>query len=94
VLTTACSMLIVPILVPVPVAMVVVAGVAGEVAGVVAEPAGAAAAVWAHAELMTMEMVDRTAVVRRERRNLLVIGSVKLLEMCSRIILFSNAGPD
>jgi hypothetical protein len=60
-------MLMVPSFVPVPVAM----GVEGaEVAGEVAPPAGAAALeVWAKAEIM-----EKTAMARKERRSLLVIG--------------------
>jgi hypothetical protein len=56
--------------VPVPVGIVDIAGDAGELAA----PAGAAPPVWAHAEI-----VKRTAMARIDRRNLLVIGSLKLL---------------
>ena len=60
----------VPILEPVaPVAIGLEA--AGEVAG----PAGAAALlVWAKAEIM-----EKAAMARKERRSLLIIGSLKLL---------------
>jgi hypothetical protein len=64
----------VPIFVPFPVIMgVEVVGAAGEVAG----PVGAAVAalpVWAQAEI-----TEKTAMARRERRNLLVIWIPKLL---------------
>jgi hypothetical protein len=43
-------------------------GALGMVAGAAALP------VWAHAEV-----IEKTAMVRKERRNLLVIGSLKLL---------------
>src|ERR1700722_17976433 len=66
-------MLMVPILVPVPVA--IVAGVEGEPAA----PAGAAAPVWANAVIVNPKIVEKTATARIERRNLLVIGSLKLL---------------
>jgi predicted CoA-binding protein len=64
----------VPTLVPAPVAVVVVVGAA--VAGEVAAPVGAAAAlpVWAQAEI-----TEKAAMARTDRRNLLVIGSLKLL---------------
>jgi hypothetical protein len=66
----------VPILVPVPVAIVgEAAGAAGEpVAGEPAAPVGAAELVWANAEIM-----ETTAMARIERSNFLVIGSLKLL---------------
>jgi hypothetical protein len=66
-------MLIVPIFEPGPVATVGEA--AGEpVAGELAALVGAAALVWANAEI-----IETTAMARIERRNLLVIVSLKLL---------------
>jgi hypothetical protein len=67
----------VPSLEPLPVAIgAEVAGLAGEVAA----PAGAAMLpVWAQAEVVDMEIIERTAMARKECRNLLVIGSLKLL---------------
>jgi hypothetical protein len=48
---------------------------AGEpVAGEAPAPVGAAALVWANAEI-----IEITAIARRDRRNLLVIVSLKLL---------------
>jgi hypothetical protein len=78
--TTACSMLMVPILLPAPVAIVVeVAGAVGEpVAGEPAALGGAAALVWANAEIM-----ETTAMARIERSNLLVIVSLNSLEHVS-----------
>jgi len=54
--------------------VVVAAGLTGEAAG----PVGAALLVWAHAEI-----IEKTAMARTDRRNLLVIGSLKLLGMWS-----------
>jgi uncharacterized membrane protein len=75
----------VPILVPVPVAIVDgAAGVAEEpVAGELGAPVGVAELVWANAEIM-----ETTAMARIERRNLLVIGSLKLLGTFVPVILF------
>jgi hypothetical protein len=66
-------MLMAPTLVPV----FAEAGVAGAEEGAVAvEPAGVAALpVWASAEI-----VQKTAVARKNRRSLLFIGSLELLE--------------
>jgi hypothetical protein len=65
-------MLIVPIFVPVPVAM---GAVVAEAAGEVTPLAGAVALlVWAKADI-----IEITAMARKERRSLLVIGSLKLL---------------
>jgi hypothetical protein len=66
-------MLIVPIFEPAT--PVVMGAVGDEAAGEVAGPAGAAALlVWAKAEI-----IEKTAMARKERRSLLVIGSLKLL---------------
>jgi hypothetical protein len=63
----------VPSLLPVPVGIVgELAGAAGEVPAPVA---GAALPVWANAEIVN----PKTAIARKERRNLLVIVSLKLL---------------
>jgi hypothetical protein len=65
-------MLIVPIFVPVPVAT---GAVGAEAAGEVTPLAGAVALlVWAKADI-----IEITAMARKERRSLLVIGSLKLL---------------
>jgi hypothetical protein len=76
-------MLMVPIFEPVPVAMgAVVAEAAGELAG----PEGAAALlVWAKAEI-----IEKTAIARRERTSLLVIGSLKLLGTYSAKHVFAE----
>jgi hypothetical protein len=76
----------------------VVAGVAEGAAGVAAGLDGVAALpVWANAENANV-----TAMARRTRRNLLVIGSVELLgtwfrerffEIALRSLLSVNAGP-
>src|SRR5713226_983054 len=68
-------MLMVPILLPVPVAIV---GEAAGEAGALPAPAGAALPVWAQAEI-----IEKTATARTERRNLLFIGSLNSLEHCS-----------
>jgi hypothetical protein len=66
-------MLMVPIFEPA--APVAIGGVVSEAAGEVAGPAGAAALlVWAKAEI-----IEKAAMARKERRSLLVIGSLKLL---------------
>jgi hypothetical protein len=77
--------LMVPSLEPVPVAIGVVgAGSADEAAA----PAGAAGLLaWAQAEVM-----ERTAMARTERRNLLVIGSLDSLEHCSGKYGFGKYG--
>src|SRR5580698_4910046 len=72
-------MLMVPIFEPGPVAIGAAVGVAaaadGAFGGLVPAAAGAAApAVWAHAEI-----IEITATARRERTNLLFIGSFRLL---------------
>jgi hypothetical protein len=78
-------------LLPVPVVIVEEgAGVAGEVTAPVV---GAALPVWANAEVVTPEIVnpkirDKTAIARKERRNLLVIVSLKLLGTLFRSIWF------
>jgi hypothetical protein len=70
-------MLMVPsLVVPVPVAIV---GEAAGVAGALPAPAGAALPVWANAENVNPKISEKTALARKDRRNLLVIGSVKLL---------------
>jgi hypothetical protein len=49
-------------------------------AGALAPPAGAAALpVWANAEIVNPTIIERTAMARTDRKNLLVIGSLKLL---------------
>jgi hypothetical protein len=66
---TAASTLIVPTLVPVvDTAAAGLAAAADGLDGVAAPP------VWAHAEI-----IENTAIARTDRRNLLVIGSLKLL---------------
>lgn len=77
-------MLMVPILVPDPVATVVVGVAVGVAAGVgdaelgePVPPAGVAALLlWAKAEIIEIEIREKTARARNERKNLLVIGSL------------------
>jgi hypothetical protein len=72
----APSMLMAPTLVP-----VITMGAAA--AGVAAGPDGVAALlVWANAEIVRI-----TAVARKSRKNLLVIGSLVLLGTCCRNML-------
>src|SRR5271169_4091336 len=73
-------MLMVPNLLPVPVPTM---GAVVGVAGALPAPAGAALPVWARAEIITPKSGEKTAMARKERRNLLVIGSLNSLEHCS-----------
>jgi hypothetical protein len=59
-----------------------VIGVVGAaVAGALAAPAGAAPPVWANAEVVNPRIMDKTAIARTDRKNLLVIGSLNSLEL-------------
>jgi hypothetical protein len=56
-----------------------VVGAAG-VAAALPAPAGVALPVWANAEKVIPKIREKTALLRTERRNLLVIGSLNSLE--------------